>query len=100
MLTKTKEGGPTAIWESDDDGPKPFSKDVRFDGRIEVESRVPVTLAVTADQRKAWLAGQAIDLPLVTQELRYHAPGHESETDLDLILGLQMQRCLICPLLS
>ena len=75
MVTKTKGGGGTDIWQSDDENGRPFTKDVKSDGRIEIESGVTVALAVTAEQRKAWVAGETVDLPLVKQEILYHAPG-------------------------
>ena len=75
MVTKTKGGGATDIWQGDDENGRPFTKDVKFDGRIEIESGVTVALAVTAEQRKAWVAGEAADLPLVKQEILYRAPG-------------------------
>jgi hypothetical protein len=75
MVTKTKGGGGTDIWQSDDENGRSFTKDVKFDGRIEIESGLTVALAVTAEQRKAWVAGEAVDLPLVKQEILYHAPG-------------------------
>jgi hypothetical protein len=57
MISMTKGAGATDIWQSDDENGRPFTKDVKFDGRIEIESGVTVALAVTAEQRKAWLAG-------------------------------------------
>lgn len=76
MISMPKGAGTTNIWRSDlDDGYRPFTKDVKFDGRIEIESGFTVALTVTAEQHKAWLAGGAAALPLVTQEILYHAPG-------------------------
>ncbi len=75
MVTKTKGGGGTDIWQTDDENGRPFTKDVKLDGRIEIESGLTVALTVTAGQRKAWVAGEAVDLPLVKQEILYHAPG-------------------------
>lgn len=75
MKSMTKGAGATDIWQSDDEYGRPFTKDVKFDGRMEIESGVTVALAVTAEQRKAWLAGEIADLPLVMQKILYHAPG-------------------------
>jgi hypothetical protein len=75
MISMTKGAGATDIWQSDDENGRPFTKDVKSDGRIEIESGVTVALAVTAEQRKAWVAGETVDLPLVNQEIFYHAPG-------------------------
>src|SRR5262249_51923660 len=49
-----------------------FRRLVRNNGTIDETATVSV---VTADQREAWLAGRATDLPLVTQQIRYRAPG-------------------------
>ena len=75
MISMTKGAGATDIWQSDDEYGRPFTKNVKFDGRIEIESGITVELAVTAEQRKAWLAGEAADLPLVTQEILSTTPG-------------------------
>ena len=75
MIATSKAGGATDIWQNDlDDGYIPFTKEVKADGRIEIESGVTAALPVTAEQRNAWLAGEAADLQLVTQEILYHAP--------------------------
>ena len=70
LITKTSRGAPVTIWQ--DYNGKDFWKLVRMSGSLEEKATVTV---VTLDQRKSWLAGQAVDLPLVTQEIRYHAPG-------------------------
>ena len=49
-----------------------------------LEEKATVTV-VTLDQRTDWLAGQTADLPLVTQEIRYRAPG---AADAWLVWGL------------
>ncbi|MEP6891657.1 MAG: hypothetical protein ABI955_13270, partial [Nitrospirota bacterium] len=69
LISKTSRGAPVAIWQ--DYNGKDFLKLVRVNGSLEEKATVTV---VTLDQRKAWLAGQTSDLPLVTQEIRYHAP--------------------------
>ena len=70
LITKTSRGAPVNIRQ--DYNGQDFWKLVRVSGSLEEKATVTV---VTLDQRKAWLAGQAADLPLVTQEIRYHAPG-------------------------
>jgi hypothetical protein len=70
LITKTSRGAPVSIWQ--DYNGQNFWKLVRVSGSLEEQATVTV---VTLEQRKAWLAGQAADLPLVTQEIRYHAPG-------------------------
>ena len=70
LITKTSRGAPVTIWQ--DYNGQDFWKLVRVSGSLEEKATVTV---VTLDQRKAWLAGQAADLPLVTQEIRYRAPG-------------------------
>jgi hypothetical protein len=70
LITKTSRGAPVNIWQ--DYNGQDFGKLVRVSGSLEEKATVTV---VTLDQRKAWLAGQAADLPLVTQEIRYRAPG-------------------------
>ena len=69
LITKTSHGAPVTIWQ--DYNGKDFLKLVRVNGSLEEKATVTV---VTLDQRKAWLVGQTSDLPLVTQEIRYHAP--------------------------
>jgi len=69
LITKTEGGVPVSVWDYAGDRP---SSIVTTEGRIEVESKAT---PVSIEQRKTWLAGQAADLPLVTQEIRYHAPG-------------------------
>ncbi|MDZ4853911.1 MAG: hypothetical protein SGJ26_03455 [Nitrospirota bacterium] len=69
LISKTSRGAPVTIWQ--DYNGKGFLKFVRVSGSLEEKATVTV---VTLDQRKAWLAGEASDLPLVTQEIRYHAP--------------------------
>jgi hypothetical protein len=76
MISMEKGAAATNIWRSDlDEGYRPFTKDVQFDSLTEIESGITVALAVTAEQRKAWLAGEAAAFPLVTQEICYHSPG-------------------------
>jgi len=58
LITKTEGGTTVDIWQGEDEDRRPFAMDVRSDGWIEVKST-------------AWLSGQAADLPLVTQEIRY-----------------------------
>jgi hypothetical protein len=70
LITKTSGGAPVNIWQ--DYNGQDFWKLVRVSGSLEEKATVAI---VTMDQRKAWLAGQATDLPLVTQEIHYHAPG-------------------------
>jgi hypothetical protein len=70
LITKTSLGAPVTIWQNHNG--QDFWKLVRVSGGLEEKATVTV---VTLDQRKAWRAGQAVDLPLVTQEIRYHAPG-------------------------
>ncbi len=70
LITKTSLGAPVTMWQ--DSQGKDFWKLVRVSGSLEEKATVTV---VTLDQRTAWLAWQAIDLPLVTQEIRYRAPG-------------------------
>ncbi|MEO8340840.1 MAG: hypothetical protein ABI604_14190, partial [Nitrospirota bacterium] len=70
LITKTSRGAPVTIWQ--DSQGQDFWKLVRVSGSLEEKATVTV---VTLDQRKAWLAGQTTDLPLVTQEIRYRAPG-------------------------
>ena len=70
LITKTSRGAPVTIWQ--DSQGHDFWKLVRVSGSLEEKATVTV---VTLDQRKAWLAGQTTDLPLVTQEIRYRAPG-------------------------
>jgi hypothetical protein len=69
LISKTSRGVPVTIWQ--DYNGKGFLKFVRVSGSLEEKATVTV---VTLDQRKAWLAGEASDLPLVTQEIRYRAP--------------------------
>jgi hypothetical protein len=73
LLTKTTGGSASDVWLSDDENGQPFANDVKFGGRIEIESKV--FSLVTAEQRKAWLAGEIADLPLVKQEIHYHLAG-------------------------
>ena len=70
LISKTSRGVPVTIWQ--DYNGKDFWKLVRVNGSLEEKATVTV---VTLEQRKTWLAGQASDLPLVTQEIRYRAPG-------------------------
>ena len=70
LISKTSRGAPVAIWQ--DYNGKDFWKLVRVNGSLEEKATVTV---VTMDQRKEWLAGRAADLPLVTQEIHYRAPG-------------------------
>jgi hypothetical protein len=70
FISKTSRGVPVTIWQ--DYNGQDFWKLVRMSGSLEEKATVTV---VTLDQRKSWLAGQAVDLPLVTQEIRYRAPG-------------------------
>ncbi len=70
LITKTSHGAPVNIWQ--DSNGQDFWKLVRVSGSLEEKATVTV---VTVDQRKAWLVGQAADIPLVTQEIHYHAPG-------------------------
>jgi len=70
LITKTSRGTPVTLWQ--DYHGQDFWKFVRANGSLEEKATVTV---VTMDQRKAWLAGQTTDLPLVTQEIRYRAPG-------------------------
>jgi predicted carbohydrate-binding protein with starch-binding CBM53 len=70
LITKTSRGAPVSIWQ--DYNGRDFWKLVRVNGSLDEKATVTV---VTLDERKAWLSGQAADLPLVTQELRYHVPG-------------------------
>jgi hypothetical protein len=81
LITKTSRGVPVNIWQ--DYNGQAFGKLVRVSGSLEEKATVTV---VTMDQRKAWLAGQAADLPLVTQEIRYRAPG---AAEVWLIWGLE-----------
>jgi hypothetical protein len=81
LITKTSRGAPVNIWQ--DYNGQDFGKLVRVSGRLEEKATVTV---VTLDQRKAWLTGQAADLPLVTQEIRYRAPG---ATEVWLAWGLE-----------
>ncbi len=76
FMIARKGAGATDVWQNESDYDyRPFTKDVKVDGRIEIESGLTATLAVTAEQRKAWLAGGTVDIPLVTEEILYHAPG-------------------------
>jgi hypothetical protein len=70
LITKTSRGAPVNIWQ--DYNGQDFWKLVRVSGSLEEKATVTV---LTLDQRKACFAGQAADLPLVTQEIRYRAPG-------------------------
>ena len=76
FMIARKGAGATDVWQNESDyNYRPFTKDVKVDGRIEIESGLTATLAVTAEQRKAWFAGETVDIPLVTEEILYHAPG-------------------------
>jgi len=75
MTTKTEGGGAASTWQSDDDGGRPFTKDVQFDGWIEVQSRDFVNSAVAAEQRPPGLSESAAEPSLVTQEILYYAQG-------------------------
>jgi hypothetical protein len=70
LITKTNRGVPINIWQ--DFNGQDFDKLVRVSGSLEEKATVAV---VTSTQRQAWLSGQIADLPLVTQTIRYHAPG-------------------------
>jgi hypothetical protein len=69
LIAKTSRGLPASIWQ--ESAGQAFWKLVRNNGSSDHEATVTV---VTDEQRKAWLANQAVDLPLVTWEIRYHAP--------------------------
>jgi hypothetical protein len=71
LITRTSRGAPVSIWQ-DYNGQAFQRKLARVSGSLEEKATVTV---VTAEQRKAWIDGQAADLPLVTQEIRYRAPG-------------------------
>jgi hypothetical protein len=70
LITKTSRGRPVNLWQ--DLSGQAYWKRVRTSGSLEETATVTV---VTPEERQAWLAGQAADLPLVTQDIRYHAPG-------------------------
>jgi hypothetical protein len=70
LISKTSRGAPVTIWQ--DYNGKDFLKLVRVNGSLEEKATVTV---VTLEQRKMWVTGQASDLPLVTQEIRYRALG-------------------------
>ena len=82
LITKTSRGAPVSIWQ-DNDGQDFQRKIVRVSGSIEEKATVSV---VTGEQRKAWLAGQAADLPLVIQEIRYRVRG---AAEVWLVWGLE-----------
>lgn len=67
LITKTEKGTPVKLWE----GGRPFPE-AKVDALIEFESTAS---QVTTEQRQSWLSGLATDLPLVTQEIRYHLEG-------------------------
>ncbi len=79
LITKMEGGAPVNVWE--DAGDRSGSL-VTTDGRIDVESKAT---PMAAGQRKAWLAGRAADLPLVTQKIHYRAP---RATEVWLVWGL------------
>lgn len=81
FIAKTSRGAPVSIWQ--DHGGTDFWKLIRVSGSLEEKATVTV---VTAEQRKAWVAGQTADLPLVTQEIRYRAPG---AAEVWLVWGLE-----------
>ena len=81
LIAKTSRGALVNIWQ--DYNGQDFGKLVRVSGSLEEKATVTV---VTGEERKAWLAGQATDLPLVTQEIRYRAPG---AAEIWLVWGLE-----------
>ena len=70
VVTRTSRGAPVSVWQ-DSDG-QAYWKIIRSAGTLEEKATVSVT---PVERRRAWLAGQAVGLPLVTEEIRYHAPG-------------------------
>src|SRR3990167_5150492 len=69
-----KGDGTPDVWRDEPGyGSPPFVKEATCGGRIEIQSAVTTALPVTAEQRKAWLAGDATDIPLVTQTIIYNA---------------------------
>jgi hypothetical protein len=68
LVTKIEGGAPVNVWE---DASDISGLILTTDGRLDVEFKAT---PVATEQRKAWLAGRAADLPLVTQKIHYRAP--------------------------
>ena len=79
LVTKMDDGTPVNVWEDVGDRSDVITT---TDGLIDVESK---TTPRATEQRKAWLAGRAADLPLVTQNIHYRAP---RATEVWLVWGL------------
>ncbi|HSL05480.1 MAG TPA: hypothetical protein VK901_18285, partial [Nitrospiraceae bacterium] len=67
LITKTDRGIPIKLWEEGRSLPT-----AKVDALIEFESTVS---QLTAEHRQAWISGLTTDLPVVAQEIRYHAEG-------------------------
>ena len=80
LITKTSSNGSVQLW--DDFHGRGFRKRVRGNGVLTEKTSISI---VSPEERQLWLLGRRLELPLVTQKVRYRAP---SATEVWLAWGI------------